>query len=447
MQKYVMDYLEILRKAMTFAKSIPHVKLPMGPEDFSRTGLKFAQVNHQRTLGFAFPGVRLMRKMAAHMHSNDPVYMRAASFREFEKAVANAALNLYEARDSLGSEHVAALEGAIKRWFEERTASMQLLIPCAIHPSRAESFAIGPVTFVHATDLATVGVAEASDLELMVRMFRERGGCWIASVTIEAEQTRLRELAELAVDLALAALHISMPEQVIMCRLTGRARHNWSGVWTNQGGWVSHGVDNLEPGRTMSPEFFSAALAQIEPVLHELGTKIASFINVRRPMPRVETAWCDALYWYLEAIQDDVDTTAIAKFEICLENIAEAENLHKSRSKIKALLRIFLRLSGGQPILEGGTLSAADFVSKLVSGRSRILHGTSSTLSSRLQLDRSEAGEVARRLLMITGLGMGKFLETHSAEASMGDYARWADGLIDTDAQSFSADEGSASPT
>lgn len=441
-----MDYLETLRKAMPFAKSIPHAMLPMGPEDLGRTGLKFAKINHERSLGFAFAGVRLIRKMAAHMHSNDPVYMRATSLREFEKVVANAALDLYETRDSLGSEHVVAIENAVDRWFEERTAPLQLLIPCAIHPFQVEPFSIGPVTFVHAADLATVGVTETSGLELMDRMFRERGGCWIASVTVEAEQTRQRELAELAVDLALAALHIAMPEQVVMCRLTGRARHNWSGIWTHTSGWVSGGIDNLEPGRTMSPEFFSASLAQLKPILDEFGTKIASFINVRQPMPRVESAWCDSIYWYLEAIQDDIDATAIAKFEICLENLAEAESLHKSSSRIRTLLRSFLRVSGGQPILEGATLSTADFVSELVTGRSRILHGTSSTLSSRLQLDRREAAEVTRRLLLITGLNMGKFLETHSSQDSMGDYGRWAASLTDSEAPTPDAEAKAASP-
>ena len=78
-----------------------------------------------------------------------------------------------------------------------------------------------------------------------------------------------------------------------------------------------------------------------------------------------------------------IDTIAIAKLETALEVLLRAESTRGSQQRILEILSAFFDLGPDDPIAPGSLLSAQQFAKNVVTDRSRILHGTWSTLNAR----------------------------------------------------------------
>ena len=132
-------------------------------------------------------------------------------------------------------------------------------------------------------------------------------------------------------------------------------------------------------GRGMLPDILQKAA----PVFAAVGNVVRSFTSGSFRLPVLEQAWCDAAYWLHQALAETIDTIAIAKLETALEVLIRTESSRGSEQRMLEILSAFFELGSDDPIAPGSPLSARQFARNVVRDRSRILHGTWSTLNAR----------------------------------------------------------------
>ena len=129
-------------------------------------------------------------------------------------------------------------------------------------------------------------------------------------------------------------------------------------------------------------------LQKAAPLFTAVGDMMRSFTSGTFQLPVLEQAWCDAAYWLHEALAKRIDAIAIAKLETALEVLLRAENNSGGDQRLLAILNAFFDLRPDDPVFPGAELNARQFARNVNRDRSRILHGTWSTLSTR-GLDRA----------------------------------------------------------
>jgi hypothetical protein len=199
------------------------------------------------------------------------------------------------------------------------------------------------------------------------------------------EQKRAEELAELAVDLAIVALQLAAPQYDTrsMARLDARRGTSQKRTLSESGGFHGAGWARKEPGMTIGPGTLADILRKAAPIFIAAGNVVRSFCSGSYRLPKLERAWCDAAYWLHQALAEPLDTIAIAQLETALEVLLHTENSRGSGQRVLGILGAFFQLGPDDPITPGSLLSARQFARKIVSDRSRILHGTWSTLNAR----------------------------------------------------------------
>jgi hypothetical protein len=130
------------------------------------------------------------------------------------------------------------------------------------------------------------------------------------------------------------------------------------------------------------------ALQRAAPVIEAVGKCVTSFATGLFRLPNLERAWCDAAYWLHEALAETSDAIAVAKLETALELLLRTESTSGSGSRIELILSAFYSLSPNDMVTSESTTTAKQFAKGIVQDRSRILHGTWSTLNPRLGVDR-----------------------------------------------------------
>ena len=148
-------------------------------------------------------------------------------------------------------------------------------------------------------------------------------------------------------------------------------------------------VTTVRAGHAKSREWRSAEarcpiiLQKAAPIFTAVGNVVHSFASGSFRLPVLEQAWCDAAYWLHQALAESIDTIAIAKLETALEVLLRAESSRGSEQRMLEILSAFFDLGPDDPIAPRSLLSARQFARNIVRDRSRILHGTWSTLNAR----------------------------------------------------------------
>jgi hypothetical protein len=168
-----------------------------------------------------------------------------------------------------------------------------------------------------------------------------------------------------------------------MGRLDARRGTSQKRTLSEADGYYTVGRTRKEPGMAIGQGTLLDILQKDAPVFTAVGNVVRSFASGSFRLPVLERAWCDAAYWLLQALAESIDTIAIAKLETALEVLLRAENRKGSGQRILDVLSAFFDLSPDDPIVPGSLLSARQFARNVVSDRSRILHGTWSTLNAR----------------------------------------------------------------
>lgn len=302
--------------------------------------------------------------------------------------------------DSISADRTASLHAHLEEWFSQRVASRQVFIPCAISPWPAPRFRIGPVLFIYMDDVVHSEFYPPSDNDIarhgfdrMLGRMQKSRAHWLACATVENcdRQKGEEEIGPLATDLAIVGLQLAFPlswDTRTMARLDVRRGEAQGQTLSLSDGSYAVGDYNCDAGLPIGPGMMADILQKQAPVIEAAGNCVTSFATGQFRLPNLQQAWCDAAYWLHEALAETIDSIAVAKLETTLEVLVCAENAVGSGSRIESILDAFYGLSPNDMITSQSTTTTKQFVKAMVRDRSRILHGTWSTLNSHLAMNR-----------------------------------------------------------
>ena len=343
--------------------------------------------------GFGTNGAQALQELAALLWKAHLPYHLGTEAGRFLRAVVDAVITDFRARGSspIQAGQDATLEATLRAWFDRQTVAHTFFIPCSILPEHAAAFKIGPVAFLSLQDfiaqegLSQAGVSVSSiTYGPLLEAMRERSAGWLAEVMIDGRDKELAvKTAELAVDIALVAIQMAIPVSYSrgVARITGRTFPAWTGQVSKSAGQISSCITRQDPGHGFSAQAFDLFMTQQTALLGSIGNRVTAFVTRQCQFPQLEQAWADAAYWFHEGLAEPLDAVATAKLETALEVLLSAGSTKGSTSRLVEALKAFYGLDKNDPINPQASLTVGKFVAQIVEARSRILHGTFSTLS------------------------------------------------------------------
>jgi len=122
-------------------------------------------------------------------------------------------------------------------------------------------------------------------------------------------------------------------------------------------------------------------LAQFADAVDSMGRRLQSYVDGSGVLPTLDETWCNAAYWYHEAVAEPLDTVAIAKFETSIEVLFRSESSNGSKRRLLLGLEAFVGKKKNDDV---GGITADQLAASIVTSRSRVLHGTWPTLHADL---------------------------------------------------------------
>lgn len=425
----------LLRQAVSNIVTLQHPGRTLVGEEMSKwlesAGIHHATLNTRTGLaiGFGQDGLRAITNLTVKMRSDSLRFLRGITFSALADAITNKVIEQFGAPGAapVSDEATVKFEADIAAWFEREAHSRQYFIACSIIPDRAPPFSIGPVTFVHANDFTGHSLGMQPDnaisqltLDGLGRDMAVAGASWIAIVEIDGcHPSRSSELADLSVDVAIAAIQLAIPKNFSdrMARITARSFPAWRTNISRSGGQLHGGLHNTRPALGLPPAQFEYFIANAKATFSGAGTCLAAFISGSGVLPVLKQAWSDAAYWFHEALAEPLDTIATAKLETSVEVLLRAEKTSGSSTRMRKAFKATYGLTGKDPISPNSVVSVDQFIKSVVGARSQVLHGTYSTLMQELVAERNDLTAVVWRLLV----KYAESIELYSAEASATD--------------------------
>jgi len=337
---------------------------------YGRFSLKFGIL-----IGLTPPGASAVAALADDLRRTDPAYRRGSSLRAFTTVVAGTVLNRFgeTVAPAVDADDVAALEADLRTWFDGVAIPRTHYVPCAVIAERVAPFDIGPITFVHASELAMhprcLVAPELTEVTLdpIYRSLRERAATWVAILEVSGcDPAQSSERADLAVDVALAAIQLVIPPAYgrPISRVTGRTAPPWRGNLSIANGHVSFGIENKEAGHGLSGLAFEQMLGDASALLASAGNSIDAFLTGRGQLATLRQAWCDGAYWFHEALAEPLCTVASTKFETAVEALLRAESTPGSEARIRTAVKALTGLEPKTFLPGSSTLTVEKFAEK-----------------------------------------------------------------------------------
>lgn len=280
---------------------------PLRPGPFTEQDLRALQLVRGKIGPAGIAGIRVeaaeaLTQLANSIYIGSP-YQRGTTFGAVLNKLTDIIIQNYIDRASspVETKDVAFVERNITDWFNEQIATHEFYIPCFISPWEGSPFSIGPVQFKHIGQFAPAAQADTGAMfdltfrpvfELMARSAAN----WMATVKVEGcAKERAQDIANLAVDIALAGLQLCIPEDGAdrMARMTGRSMPVLSQVVSRSDGELSAGISNAEPGRAFGPGFLNRRLAQTSLIIESAGRRLDAFVRANGRLTNLEQAWSD----------------------------------------------------------------------------------------------------------------------------------------------------------
>lgn len=406
-------------------------------EMLQREGLGHVREKAGGIISIRMPGHHAFAELTDCLLDRRPDMERGTIYADFQTELFNFIEDFVGREPStVGREEVEALIAHFEKWFADTTASRRVFVPCVISRTPAPRFEIGPVVFEFVDRLATSdfyphGGAERGldrhGFDDLLRWMREGDADWLARVPIDGcTQKRAEDIAELAVDLAIVALRLAAPnlDTRTMTRLDARRGMSEKRTLSETNGYYAAGWTRKEPGMAIGQGTLHHILQNAAVVVTAVGNVVRSFCSGRFRLPVLEQAWCDAAYWLHQAFAESIDAIAIAKLETALEVLLRAESSKGSEQRMLQILSAFFQLGPDDPIGPGSLLNARKFASNVVRDRSRILHGTWSTLNAR-GINRPGMEGFVISVLRMAVIELEAYAQSESPSDNIGKFLEW----------------------
>jgi hypothetical protein len=418
----------LLRRIVTNLAIRPAPQRPITVEDLRAAGFARARRSPDGIAGILGLGIEPFTELSEKMFSGSPKIERGTSFTAYQEELFSALLSDYMGRDpnAIADADVAALAKRLADWFVERAAKRTIFVPCMISPWPSPRFSIGPIAFIFIGDVAKSEYyldtkapqsLPISGLDNLLEAMGKERAHWLAVVEVEdCDRERGQEIADLAVDLALVALQVAAPYLGTknMSRLATRRGPGAKVTVSVSDGRQSGGLSNVEPGLSIGDGLLGQIVRETAPLITAVGNCVRSFATGTFRLPKLEQAWCDAAYWLHQGLAEPLDSIAVAKLETAIEVLLSAESKSGSEKRLVTALETFYGLKPDDPITLNSQTTAKQFAKGFVRDRSRVLHGTWSTLNVRLGGSRDSLENLAVTLVRATALEIDVYAQSAS---------------------------------
>jgi hypothetical protein len=334
------------------------------------------------------------------------------------------------------SNDVTALVAQLRKWFQHEVEPRKVFVPCAISPWPAPQFMIGPVLFIYVDDvpqstfcLGSDDLIGKLDFDKMLERMRTERAFWLAQISVEGcDHERGEEIGALAVDLAIVTLQLALPTSWHtrnMSRLDARRGGADSQTLSRTATTVCSGHSTRDAGLTIGQGSMQDILQNCSLLVESVGRCVTAFATGRFTFHSLEQAWCDAAYWYHEALAERIDSIAIAKLETSLEVLLQATNTKGSQRRIRLVLEAFFNLKPEDPIVSGSHMTADEFAKSIVENRSKILHGVMSTLQPHIGIDRDGLEEFVASVLRRAVIELAGYRSSPAPQDKIEEFLKW----------------------
>lgn len=426
-----MSQLENLRTAVKNLAYEPLKEGALNQENLHKLGFIKFKLSFQRPgwIGLKRKGSDAFQKLCEQIYDNSIIYSRGCRFEEASSKIFDLLIEHYLDKDPSGISNKDYLDflQSFEGWFRENSGDFTIYVPCGITLQKSESFSIGSIRFVHIDNLIEVNGSSFGFDDLIEKM-RFESFSWIAVVRVsECTSSRSEEMANLASDVAIAALQISVPigYSQTMVRMTARRNpaHTISVKGTPNG--IAANWHRDEPGLAIGPGSLEEFLSKGRLILDAAGKCIDSYLTGKSALPCLHLAWCDAAYWFHQGLAERLDTVAVTKHETSLEILLRSQSTQAARSMLKLAFKAFLGMEEERLINPESTYTVKKLVEEFITDRSRILHGTSSTLTGRPDCDRGSLKVVNGMMLIYFALELVKYSCSDEQKDNSKDFLNW----------------------
>lgn len=242
------------------------------------------------------------------------------------------------------------------------------------------------------------------------------------------DRARGEEIGALAIDLALVMLQLALPTSWntrnisrLDARRDGANSQTFSRTATSESG--SH--SSHDAGVTIGEGTMQKILQDFSKLANAVGLCVTAFASGRFQLPNLQRAFCDAAYWFHEALAEKIDSIAIVKLETSLEVLLRSQSSKGSQARIRAVLEAFYGLASKDPVVPGSTQTADDFAKNVVSDRSQFLHGTLSTLQPHIGIDWEGLEEFVQAVVRRAVIELADYSNLAMASDRVEDFLDW----------------------
>lgn len=442
-----------------------------------RSGIKNASVDflNLTATGFTKAGIAAIATLAASFRPSLSVASRAASNATLSKFIAGTIIATCRCRTpaSLTAADFDQFQKAVDEWFTDQNIVRRHVVPCTIFPHPSKSFAVGPVTFRHLQEFPSeefgiprdvfwpkplplprwkhwlrnvwaairerpVQIAKPGGMMLdhFIDFAASRQAPWMAFVDVYGRAVdESARTADLATDVALAAIQIVSPGEDMrqLARATGRAAPVWRvDVSQTEPGGLSTNSSNQMPALARHPSMIANHLSGVEPALQSMGRRLEGYVSAASTLPDLNSAWCNAAYWYHEALAETLDTVAVAKLETAIEVLFRSVSMSGSKRRLHESFDAIFGLGSNDFVNDAKTVTVEQFVTAITTARSRILHGTWPTLDNdmpsqagRLTVRYGDVEVLARMLLLHFSIQLDAYLAAGQTEDTTDAFMSW----------------------
>lgn len=389
-------------------------------------------------VGLTGAGMRAVRELAQLLRGADPQLARVTTLETLITFLFEFALESFGQLSAavVADQHVLELELRVTSWSTTFVHPRIHLVACFIAPRDCGPFAVGPVHFWHISEFqkrrvsweSYNGPPEAQAYDGFLKETSHVGAQYVAQVDVPGrELQRSKEVADVVVDLALGSLQLFIPlaESRHFARVSARrlTPHRQDVVVSKDS--FETGAWNRTPGLALTSQPFQAAIQQAARLLTSVGCRLQAFLGSSEPLPRLNQAWCDAAYWMHEGFAEAIDTIAVAKLETAIEVLLSASSTKLSSARLRSALKAFNGLTPKGAVFTNSPQTMEAFVQEVVETRSRVLHGTLSTLTEEAAEMNGAISSVARDHILKYTLALDLYRLELGAKDDVSSFLTW----------------------